>query len=217
MVLGNEELASSLGPKPAQSGICSASSSMLAQHFATRSRSHPVAEMKRQKRGGEEAQNARSGEEERGNWAEMDSEEGDIIRSHEQLHRCSSSFCFPAQGCAGAPPGSTRCPCSSERVPRGEKGSARAVTSRELGVARETAHSVLEASFWGCCFSPHWFCIPTAPANSIKPQTAEQQPQDTRQHAARRARRAGCTPVLEAPRDTKLSSLIPGELPNIIK
>lgn len=106
------------------------------------------------------------------------------IRSHEQLHRCSSSFCFPAQGCAGAPPGSTRCPCSSERVPRGEKGSARAVTSRELGVARETAHSVLEASFWGCCFSPHWFCIPTAPANSIKPQTAEQQPQDTRQHTA---------------------------------
>lgn len=103
MVLGNEELASSLGLKPAQSGICSASSSMLAQHFATRSHNHPVAEIKRQKRGGEEAQNARSGEEERGNRAEMDSEEGEKIMSHEQLQRCSSSFCFPAQGCAGAP------------------------------------------------------------------------------------------------------------------
>lgn len=139
--------------------------------------------MQRQKRGGEEAQNARSGEEESGNWAEMDSEEGEKIRSHEQLHRCSSSFCFPAQGCAGTggphPPRAARgVPAARSGYLRAGKGNARAVTSRELGVARETAHSVVEASFWGCCFSPHWFCIPIASANSIKPQTAEHQPQD---------------------------------------
>lgn len=53
--------------------------------------------------------------------------------------------------------------------------------------------------------------------SSRRQQSSSHRIHGNTQPAARRARGAGCTPVLEAPRDTKLSSLIPAELPNIIK